>query len=102
LSAAFSLRGLTSGALLGALALVLIWRKGHWLPICVGMIGSFVAMIFISRIEWISADAAVPGKSSIAWPWFTLIGTTLNIALAWLTRALLRKFSPNSLAPTPL
>jgi solute:Na+ symporter, SSS family len=37
LNAAFSLRGLTSGALLGSLLLVLLWRKGTALPIFVGI-----------------------------------------------------------------
>jgi Na+/proline symporter len=91
LNAAFSLRGLTSGALLGGLALVLFWRKGHWLPIFAGMIGSFLAMIFISRHEW-----TVDGETAkIAWPWFTLIGTSITIGLASLTRLFLPAH-PNS------
>ena len=91
LNAAFSLRGLTSGALLGGLILALIWRKGHWLPIFVGMIGSFIAMIFISRFEWVTAQAPAVLTAKLAWPWFTLIGTTLTVSLAWAARAISAK-----------
>jgi SSS family solute:Na+ symporter len=95
LNAAFTLRGLTSGALLGGLALVLLWRKGRALPIFVGMTGSFIAMVFISRLEWTVAQAPVLETAKIAWPWYTLIGTIITMALAWLTRSLLpQKTSP--------
>lgn len=87
LNAAFSLRGLTSGALLGSLALVLFWRKGPWMPIFVGMIGSCVAMLFITNFEWVTAVAPTVQKAKVAWPWYTLIGTTITILLATITRA---------------
>jgi SSS family transporter len=91
LDAAFSLRGLTSGALLGALFLVLLWRKESYIPIFVGMIGSFLAMIFISRFQWDVSQAPALQTAKIAWPWYTLIGTTITVLLAWSTRALLPK-----------
>lgn len=91
LNAAFSLRGLTSGALLGSLALVVFWRKAHWLPICVGMIGSLVAMIFLSRLEWVTSNVPTVQTAKIAWPWYTLIGTSITLSLAWVTRAVLGK-----------
>ena len=75
LKQALALRGLTSGALLGALILVFVWRSGRSTPIFVGMIGSFLAMIFISQ------------QTEIGWPWFTLIGTIITIALAAITRS---------------
>jgi Na+/proline symporter len=84
-NAAFSLRGLTSGALLGGLLLVLFWRKGKPLPVFVGMIGSFLAMILISRLEWADSTGA---RFKIAWPWYTLIGTSITMGSAWTTRLL--------------
>jgi SSS family solute:Na+ symporter len=81
LNAAFTLRGLTSGALLGALLLVVIWRRGRALPVIVGMVGSFIGMLVVSRIE----------EPKIAWPWYTMIGTMMCVGLAWITRAVMGK-----------
>jgi Na+/proline symporter len=83
LNAAFSLRGLTSGALLGGLALVLLWKRGSPLPVIVGMLTSLVCMLAIS-----SGWFALP---KIDWPWFTLIGTAVTLAVAWLARSVLPK-----------
>jgi solute:Na+ symporter, SSS family len=91
LNAAFSLRGLTSGALLGGLLLVLFWRKGGYVPVIVGMCGSFIAMVFVSRLEWIVSQAPTVQTAKIAWPWYTLIGTTVTLGLAWIVRALFGK-----------
>ena len=104
LNAAFSLRGLTSGALLGALMLVLLWRKGSYIPIFVGMIGSFLAMIFISQFEWVVSRAPALQTAKIAWPWYTLIGTSITLVLAFITRKLLgdKNKAPQDLAPTPV
>lgn len=89
LNAAFSLRGLTSGALLGGLMLVLFWRKGGSTPIIVGMIGSLAVMIFVSRYEWPVAQAPAVQTAKVAWPWYTLIGTLVTLGLAWVTRLIL-------------
>jgi len=86
LNAAFSLRGLTSGALLGSLALVLFWRSGSPIPIFVGMTGSFLTMIWVSRFEWVISNAPALVRGTIAWPWYTLIGTIITLGLAWITR----------------
>lgn len=86
LNAAFSLRGLTSGALLGGLLLVLLWRKESYVPVFVGMIGSLIGMIFVSRFEWAVAQAPAVEMAKVAWPWYTLIGTIITLALAYLTR----------------
>jgi Na+/proline symporter len=88
LNAAFSLRGLTSGALLGGLLLVLFWRKGRYLPVIVGMLGSFLAMLFLSRVEWVVSQAPALQTAKIAWPWYTLIGTMVTLGLAWVARAM--------------
>jgi Na+/proline symporter len=80
LNAAFSLRGLTSGALLGALLLTLLWRRGPAGAVILGMIASLAAMIAIS-------SQVLPGVR-IDWPWFTLIGTAVTLAIAALARRL--------------
>jgi hypothetical protein len=82
LNAAFSLRGLTSGALLGSLMLVVFWRKGHPMPVIVGALSSLAVMLVLSRLEWISAGAT----QKIAWPWYTLIGTAVTLGVAWVVR----------------
>ena len=89
LNAAFSLRGLTSGALLGGLLLVLFWRKGGSIPVMVGMLGSFMAMVFVSRLEWVVSQAPTVQTAKVAWPWYTLIGTIVTLGLAWIMRAIL-------------
>jgi SSS family solute:Na+ symporter len=86
LNAAFSLRGLTSGALLGSLLLVVLWRKGSPLPVFVGALSSLAVMIVVSRLEWTSPN----GVQKVAWPWFTLIGTSVTLGVAWLVR----RFTP--------
>jgi Na+/proline symporter len=88
LNAAFSLRGLTSGALLGGLVLVLLWRRGRALPVFVGMIGSFLAMIYLTHFTWVVSRAPAFVTATIAWPWYTLIGLLITLLLAWITRAL--------------
>ncbi len=92
LNAAFSLRGLTSGALLGSLLLVLIWKKGAALPVVIGTLTSVAAMIFVSRFEWAQTSATGDVvKVKVAWPWFTLTGTIVTAVAAWLTRAILAR-----------
>ena len=46
-NAAFSLRGLTSGALLGGLGLALFWRKSRPRPVIIGMLASVAALTAI-------------------------------------------------------
>lgn len=87
LNAAFSLRGLTSGALLGGLLLVLIWRKGTAMPVVVGSLTSVAIMIFLSRLQWVQSNAAGElVKVKLAWPWYTLTGTIITLSVAWLVR----------------
>src|SRR5439155_27150592 len=70
LNAAFSLRGLTSGALLGALMLVLLWKKGSAWPVVAGTATSLAVMIFVSRFEWYQTTASGEiVKAHLAWPW---------------------------------
>lgn len=92
LNAAFALRGLTSGALLGGLALAIFWRKGRALPIIAGMLVSLGCMTAIqllpkfalTRDWWMKAIG-----TEIFWPWYTLIGVVITLLTAGLVRRLL-------------
>lgn len=72
---AFSLNGLTSGAMLGGLLLVVWWRRGGGMPVITGMLMSLAAMIAIKF-----------GAPDIAWPWYTLIGSAVCVLVAVLAR----------------
>jgi Na+/proline symporter len=78
LNAAFALSGLTSGAMLGGLTLALWWRKGSPVPMIAGMLVSLGAMIVIYG-KW---------RQEIAWPWYTLIGSLITVAVAGSVRKL--------------
>jgi SSS family transporter len=94
LNAAFSLRGLTAGALLGSLIIALFWAKLGARAAMTGMIASFVVM---NLIYWPPNIAALPGLrewwmatfgGEVFWPWFTLIGTSVTLGVAWLTKTI--------------
>jgi SSS family solute:Na+ symporter len=93
LNTAFSLRGLTSGALLGSLALVVLWKRAPAIAIFVGMIAALGTMIWVSRIQLTTAAGA---KAGIAWPWYTLIGTIVCVGLAWITRKIVFVMAGNA------
>ncbi len=91
LNAAFSLRGLTSGALLAALFLAIFGRGIGPGPVMAGMI---VSVVFMNLIYW---PATLPATKdwwmatfggAVFWPWFTLIGCTITLGVAWATRPL--------------
>ena len=92
LNAAFSLRGLTSGALLGGLLLALFGRGYGARAVVVGMLASVAVM---NLLYWPPNIPAVRGwwlatfGGEVFWPWFTLIGTTITLAVAtaWRTIA---------------
>ena len=87
LNAAFSLRGLTSGALLGGLALAVFWKRGRPIPVITGMLASLGVMTAIQTLpKWdltkeFWARAVGP---EIFWPWYTLIGVAVTMGTAWL------------------
>jgi solute:Na+ symporter, SSS family len=94
LNAAFSLRGLTSGALVGGLILALAWRKTGPMPVIAGMLASLGVMTAIEVLP--SLPATKPFwmahvGTPIFWPWYTLIGALVTLAVATLTRSLLRR-----------
>jgi len=93
--AAFKLRGLTSGALLGGLLLAVFWKKGRGLPVITGMICSLAIMISISPLVQEHLPASWPRLSlQIAFPWYTLIGCTIMLVTAWGVRRLMREKIP--------
>lgn len=78
INAALALSGLTNGAMLGGLALSLWWRKGSALPVVIGMLMALTTMVCIYTFF----------RQQIAWPWFTLIGSTVTVGVAWMIRLL--------------
>lgn len=107
LNAAFTLRGLTGGALLGGLMLAVFWRKGRALPLIIGMSASFVFMLALSYLCWTEQTEAGRVATrffwkgaklpegvvtySVFWPWFTLIGTTVTVVVALLADKVIRR-----------
>ena len=80
LNASFTLRGLTSGGLLGGLLLAVFWKPGAALPVIAGMICSLAVMVWISPLGHSGAG--------IAPYWYTLIGCAITIVVALATRKL--------------
>jgi SSS family transporter len=93
LNAAFSLRGLTSGALVGGLTLVVFWRRARALPVISGMLVSLGVMIAIQvlpKLPWTKGFWMEKIGTEIFWPWYTLIGAMITLATAWVMRGMLR------------
>jgi SSS family transporter len=98
LNAAFSLRGLTSGALLGGLILALFARGVGPRAAMAGMIVSLLVMnllywppnIDAFREAWLRTFGG-----EVFWPWFTLIGTTVTLGVAWLVRTVWPEHRPS-------
>jgi len=89
LNAAFSLRGLTSGALVGGLALAVFWRKGRALPVVAGMLVSLGTMIAVQVFPKLPQTRELWMRifgTEIFWPWYTLIGAVVTLATAFLVR----------------
>jgi Na+/proline symporter len=91
LNAAFALRGLTSGALLGGLGLAVFWKKGSARPVITGMLVSLSVMTaiqFLPRLEAVKPVWMRIVGTEIYWPWYTLIGLIVTIGAAWATHKL--------------
>lgn len=85
LNTAFSLRGLTSGALLGGLILAVFWRKGSPRPVVTGMAVSLTLMTAIQVLPKLDLTKALWTRligPEIFWPWYTLIGATVTLGVA--------------------
>src|SRR6185369_6866088 len=90
LNAAFSLRGLTSGALLGGLILAVFWRGGRAVPVITGMMASLGVMTFIELMQKLAKETWLRWTGTeIFWPWYTLIGVVITLGTAWATNRLL-------------
>jgi SSS family solute:Na+ symporter len=93
LNAAFSLRGLTSGALLGGLFLAVFWKRGRSGAVVTGMVLSLVVLTAIQvlpKLGWTKALWFKTIGTEIFWPWYTLIGASVTLV----TASLLSKWSP--------
>ena len=77
LETAFSLRGLTSGALLGGLLLAVWWKRGAAVPVIAGMLCSLAVMIWLSRPR---------AAFAIYFPWYTMIGCAVTVGVAMALR----------------
>ena len=105
LNAAFTLRGLTGGALLGGLLLAVFWKGGRAVPVITGMVVSLLFMLVVSLCSWGEVTEAgrtsfhlfwpwaKPAKGvvtySVFWPWFTLFGSLVTLAVAFVTDKLI-------------
>src|SRR6185436_15841382 len=90
LNAAFSLRGLTSGALLGGLILAVFWKQGRAVPVITGMMASLGVMTFIELMQKLAKETWLRWTGTeIFWPWYTLIGVVITLGTAWATNRLL-------------
>jgi Na+/proline symporter len=86
LNTAFALRGLTSGALLGGLLLAVFWKGGRALPLILGMAASVAVMTAIQvlpKLSWSKGLWQACVGVEVFWPWYTLIGTTVTLLVAW-------------------
>ncbi|MSU25054.1 MAG: hypothetical protein EXS32_14700 [Opitutus sp.] len=91
LNAAFSLRGLTAGALLGSLIIALFWRRLGSRATMAGMITSLVVMNLIywpAKLPVLKPWWTATFGGEVFWPWFTLIGTLVTLSVAWAVRAI--------------
>jgi len=94
LNAAFSLRGLTSGALLGGLALAVFWKRGRAVSVITAMIISLAVMTAIQTFPNWSVTKQFWARTigtEIYWPWYTLIGLSVTLSAAWLTNRFVQK-----------
>jgi SSS family transporter len=89
LNAAFTLRGLTSGALLGGLLLAVFWKKGRAVSVIAGMVAALLVMIGVSQISWTVEVGGKTETHKVFWPWFTLIGVVVTLAVAALTNRII-------------
>lgn len=87
---ALSIASFTYGALLGGFFLAIFWRRARQPDAILGMSVGIAAMSFIVFAKQISAaipawaDALHP-VSTIAWPWYVLIGTTITLSVGILS-----------------
>jgi Na+/proline symporter len=94
LNAAFSLRGLTSGALLDGLGLAIFSKKGRAASVIAGMTASLAVMTAIQTFPKWHVTSEIWARTigtEIFWPWYTLIGLLVTSTVASLIDWLLAK-----------
>jgi solute:Na+ symporter, SSS family len=94
LNAAFALRGLTSGALVGGLGLAVFWKQGRSIPVISAMIVSLAAMTAIQLLPKFDATRGLWMKvvgTEVFWPWYTLIGATITLVVAYAVRSAMER-----------
>jgi SSS family transporter len=91
LNAAFSIRGLTSGALLGGLLLAIFWRRVGPRAALAGMIAAVLVMCVVywpANLPFTKDWWARQVGAEVFWPWFTLIGLVVTLGTAAAMRLL--------------
>ena len=90
LNLAFSLNGLTAGGMLGALLLLLWWKRGSPWPVVFGMLASLGFMLWLSNYSWTVIENGAEVVKKVYWPWYTLAGTMVTIVVAATGRVIWR------------
>jgi SSS family transporter len=104
LNAAFSLRGLTSGALVGGLGLAVFSRRGRAAPVIAGMVAALALMTMIQVLPqwgpthdwWFKLFG-----TEIFWPWYPLIGAVVTVVVARLVEFGIRRNLSNGAGDQP-
>ncbi len=97
LNAAFSLRGLTAGALLGSLIIALFSKRLGARATMAGMIASLIVMNLIywpAKVTALKPWWLATFGGEVFWPWFTLIGTLVTLGVAWAVRSVWPETAP--------
>jgi len=100
--AAFSLRGLTSGALLAGVFLAVFAKKGSALPVVAGMTAALLVMTCIElfpRWELTQEFWKRAVGVEIFWPWYTLIGAAVTLSVGWVLRRIVGQGTVPSAPP---
>lgn len=74
---ALAIAGFTAGILLGVFSLALVIRSAHQRGVLVGMLAGIGIMTFIKF------------ATSIAWPWYAVIGSSATFAAGWIASTIL-------------
>jgi SSS family transporter len=91
LDAAFKLRGLTSGALLGGLFLAVFWKRGSATSVITGMICSLAVMTWISPMVQLRLPTHWRLPITLAFPWYTLVGAVVMLVVTFIVQGFLVK-----------
>jgi SSS family solute:Na+ symporter len=83
---ALSIASFTYGGLLGGFFLGIFWQRARQRDAIVGMSVAIVTMAFVVFARQLSALLPVlTPLSTIAWPWYVLIGTSITILVGMLS-----------------